>query len=282
MIIFKKADDISNYLLRIAPENRIGFVPTMGALHEGHLSLVRKAKENASMCICSIFVNPTQFNDKNDFNKYPSTIEQDISLLIKENCDVLFLPSIYEMYPNGTETNNKFDFGHLNSILEAAYRNGHFNGVAQVVSRLLQIVQPHHLYLGQKDFQQCMIIKKLLEFDGLQKKVQLNICPTLREQDGLAMSSRNQRLNEGQRKLAGLIYQCLVSIASKNGIDPFEKVKNECFDLLSEKGFETDYVAIANANNLTLLKDYDINTPMVALIAAKIGEIRLIDNLLLN
>lgn len=280
MIIFKKVADISQYLMRKSSNQTIGFVPTMGALHVGHLSLVRNAKSNQNLTVCSIFVNPTQFNDKNDFEKYPTTIDQDISLLIAEGCDVLFLPSVEEMYPSGTNIEHNYDFGELENIFEGAFRKGHFNGVAQVVSRLFSIIKPHHLYLGQKDFQQCLVIKKLLEFE--QQSIQLHICPTLREPDGLAMSSRNLRLNDAQRKLAGVIYQCLVSIASKKEIDSFEKVKKECLELLADKGFVTDYVALANAQNLAQLEDYDNNSPMVALIAAKIGDVRLIDNLLLQ
>jgi pantoate--beta-alanine ligase len=207
MIIFKTAADINNYLKDVSTSETIGFVPTMGALHEGHLSLIRKAKANKHYTVCSIFVNPTQFNDKNDFEKYPSTIDNDIAFLIENECDVLFLPSVEEIYPEGMEIAQHFELGHLNSILEGRFRKGHFNGVAQVVSRLLQIVQPQHLYLGQKDFQQCMVIKRLLETDGKEHEIQLHICPTLREQDGLAMSSRNTRLNNAQRKLAGVIYQ---------------------------------------------------------------------------
>ena len=280
MIIFKKATDIIGFLHEKAVEKQIGFVPTMGALHEGHLSLIRLSKQQTDLTVCSIFVNPTQFNDKKDFEKYPSTIDQDILLLIKEGCDVLFLPSVDEIYPNGMESNHQFELGHLNTILEAAFRKGHFNGVAQVVSRLLNIVQPHHLFLGQKDFQQCMVIKKLLKIEN--KNVQLHICPTLREPDGLAMSSRNLRLNDAQRKLAGVVYQCLVSIASKKEFDSFEKVKKECLELLAEKGFEPDYVSLATADDLHLLEEYDNSQPMVALIAAKIGDVRLIDNLRLQ
>lgn len=279
MIIFKKVDDIKKYLSVQKKGKRIGFVPTMGALHEGHTSLVRKAKENGDFVVCSIFVNPTQFNDKKDFEKYPVSIEDDIEILVNTGCDVLFAPSVDEMYPKGVQT-GAFDFGYLDTVLEGEKRPGHFKGVGQVVARLFEIVEPNNVYFGQKDYQQCMVIKKLIE--KLSLDLQMIICPTVREQDGLAMSSRNRRLTDPQRTLSALLYQCLVSIQAKQGTDSFAVVKKECNDLLSEKGFEPDYIALANADDLTLLKDYSNPVPMVALIAAKIGDIRLIDNLLLQ
>jgi len=283
MVIFKNERDIIRYLnTKKVDKAVIGFVPTMGALHAGHRSLVEKAREDCDIVVCSIFINPTQFNDKSDFEKYPVSEAEDISMLMEAGCDVLFLPAVAEIYPKGTESRLSVNFGELDAVLEGAFRPGHFRGVAQVVSRLLDIIGPDKLYLGQKDFQQCMVIRKLLEQENRTAPIQLVICPTLREPDGLAMSSRNLRLTEPQRALAGILYQCLVSIQSKQGIDPFEKVERECMDLLRDKGFQPDYVALADARDLTLLKEYDEGRPMVALIAAKIGEVRLIDNLLLN
>jgi pantoate--beta-alanine ligase len=282
MIIFKKEKDIYEYISgEKKAANNIGFVPTMGALHQGHTSLIDICKRRGDLTVCSIFLNPTQFNDKKDFEKYPVSTDNDIELLIKAGCDILFLPTTEEMYPGGTDTVQTYDFGYLDHILEGAKRPGHFKGVGQIVGRLLKIVNPDRLYLGQKDYQQCMVIKKLKDMIGMEK-LEVVICPTLREADGLAMSSRNRRLTDPQRTLSALLYQCLVSVQSKNENASFAIVRKECEDLLTAKGFEPEYVALADARDLTLLEDYTPNTPMVALIAAKIGEIRLIDNLLLQ
>ncbi len=282
MIIFKKSQDIKDYILREKTlGHKPGFIPTMGALHAGHLSLIAKARANKMLLICSIFVNPTQFNDKNDFEKYPVTIEADIEMLENAGCDVLFLPSVDEIYPGGPEKAKGYDFGYLDTILEGAQRPGHFHGVGQVVARLLEIVQPHTLYLGQKDYQQCLVLRKLTELMGL-KELKVEICPTVREADGLAMSSRNRRLTESQRAIAGLIYQCLVSIESKQHAGDFSVVKKECEDIMKAKGMTPEYVALADAHDLTILENYDADRPMVALIAARIGEIRLIDNILVE
>ncbi len=281
MVIFKKIKDIKGYLSakKVAGAS-VGFVPTMGALHSGHLSLVEKARENGAVSVCSIFVNPTQFNDKKDLEKYPVSIDADIELLISAGCDVLFLPDVEEIYPGGESNIKAYDFGYLDTVLEGAKRPGHFRGVGQVVGRLLEIVEPDHLYLGQKDYQQCMVIKKLVEMMGM-SQVKVVICQTVREADGLAMSSRNRRLTEPQRVIASLIYQCLISIQTKQVSGSFEIVRKECEDILKAKGFAPEYVALADANSLTLLSEYKQDTPMVALIAAKIGDIRLIDNMLL-
>ena len=281
MIIFKKEQDLREYLSEQNRQGRtIGFIPTMGALHAGHRSLIEKAKEGNMLTVCSIFVNPTQFNDKNDFINYPITEDEDTTLLIDAGCDVLFIPSVDEIYPNGQQQNH-VELGYIATVLEGAYRPGHFNGVAQVVERLLAIVNPQYLFLGQKDYQQCMVIKKLLELKK-NDQVQLVICPTVREEDGLAMSSRNLRLTDPQRALAAIIYQCLVAIQTKQNSDNFDLVQKQCLDLLKAKGFQPEYVALANADDLSLMDNYENNTSMVALIAAKIADIRLIDNLLLN
>jgi pantoate--beta-alanine ligase len=281
MVIFKQAEELERYIKsHKAGSKKVHFVPTMGALHEGHISLVNAAKAINAIVVASIFVNPTQFNDKSDFENYPVSQGEDIALLIDAGCDVLFIPSVSEIYPGGYDVKREFNFGHLDTILEAAHRPGHFAGVSQVVNRLLEIVKPDAMYLGQKDYQQCMVLKAMInQLNALNPE--LVICPTVREQDGLAMSSRNRRLTETQRALAGVIYQCLVSIQAKRKTDPFSIVQKECIDLLKDKGFEPDYVEIAKADNLELLPEYS-DAPSVALIAAKIGEVRLIDNMLLN
>jgi pantoate--beta-alanine ligase len=280
MVIFKNVHDIAHYLDNLRCEGaRIGFVPTMGALHRGHISLLERCKADGLISVCSIFVNPTQFNDPSDFDKYPISTDADMAMLIETGCDILLLPSVAEVYPDGSGAMQSFDFGYLDTVFEGAQRPGHFRGVGQVVNRLLQVVQPHKLYMGQKDYQQCMVISKLLQMTG--STIEMVICPTIREADGLAMSSRNRRLSEPQRAIAGIIYQCLVSIQAKNGDCSFARVRKECEDLMTAKGLAPEYVNLATAADLSLLQDYLPGTPMVALIAARVGDVRLIDNILL-
>ncbi len=279
MLIFKISSDISRYITELKSAGQsVGFVPTMGALHDGHLSLIRAAKQAGHISICSIFVNPTQFNNPADLERYPRTTEDDILLLTKAGCDVLFLPSDQEMYPDGVGQHVHYDLGDLEHILEGKYRPGHFQGVALIVDKLLAMIQPDALFMGQKDFQQCMVIAQLIKQQGL--KTILKCMPTRREADGLAMSSRNRRMTPSQRSLAGLIYQCLVSIQTKQDELNFPVVQKECFELLTQKGFRCDYIELADADTLALLDNYDTSRRMVALIAASIGDIRLIDNLI--
>jgi|CXWL01.1.fsa_nt_gi pantoate--beta-alanine ligase len=288
MILFKKTADLRKWLdVQQKKANAIGFVPTMGALHAGHISLVEMSKKNNPVTVCSIFVNPTQFNDQQDFQKYPITLEKDIAMLEAAGCDVLFLPSINEMYPDdisgrGVKPEMQYDLGHLENVLEGKFRPGHFQGVCMVVHRLLEIVQPDNLYLGQKDYQQCMVITKLIELIQQDKKIKVNICPTLRETYGLAMSSRNMRLSEDERKTAATIYQSLRFI--KKNIQPgnLAELKLKARAMLEEAGFEVDYVEIADAANLSVVNDWDGKERPVALIAASLNEIRLIDNMILK
>ena len=283
MVVFKKIADIQPWLQAQSAAGRsIGFVPTMGALHAGHASLLTQARADNGLVVASIFVNPTQFNDKEDFKHYPITIDSDILLLTEMGCDAVFLPSVDEMYPGGADKMQVFDFGYLETILEGAQRPGHFRGVGQVVARLLDIIRPDTLYMGQKDYQQCMVVKNLLGQINTGKNIGMIICPTTREADGLAMSSRNRRLTETQRALAGIIYQCLVAIQGKAAEGNFAVVQKECKDLLLDKGFVPEYVALANGDTLELLDNYMEAIPMVALIAAKLGNVRLIDNILLQ
>ncbi|XZF13763.1 pantoate--beta-alanine ligase [Chitinophagaceae bacterium MMS25-I14] len=283
MVIFKKVDDLQAFLAAAREQSRtIGFVPTMGALHEGHRSLIDASVQNGGVTVCSIFVNPTQFNDPVDFEKYPVTIEADILLLTEAGCDVLFLPDVAGIYPEGAENARSYSFGYLETVLEGAQRPGHFKGVGQVMNRLLEIIQPDDLYMGQKDYQQCMVVTSLLEQMGKKDAIRMHICATRREADGLAMSSRNRRLTEPQRAISAVIYQCLVSIQSKQASDTFAIVQKECLELLKDKGFEPEYVALATADGLRLLDNYESGIRMVALIAAKLGGVRLIDNMVIN
>ena len=280
MFIFRTIADLQAHLYKLKEtQKEIGFVPTMGALHEGHISLLAALQQNRQISVCSIFVNPTQFNNATDLEKYPRTVEDDIAQLTHACCDILFLPSVEEMYPAGMQRSVDHEFGELETVLDGAHRPGHFQGVAQVVARLLDIVAPDTLYLGQKDYQQCAIISKLVKDKNI--AIDIEIVATKREQDGLAMSSRNRRLTEPQRAVAGVIYQCLVSIQTKQGIQDFSIVKKECLDILEKKGFKVDYIELADADTLQLLDNYKPESTTVALIAAYLGDIRLIDNLLL-
>jgi len=280
MILFKKAGDINNFLIKNRKQgNTAGFIPTMGALHRGHISLLQKAKQTETISVCSIFVNPTQFNDSKDFENYPSTIEKDIDQLEKAGCDVLFLPAVTEMYPGGIKNTKHYDLGYLETVLEGKYRPGHFQGFCQVVHRLLDIIPADQLYLGQKDYQQCMVIKKLVELENI--KTTINICPTLREPDGLAMSSRNLRLPDNNRKKAVKLFDTLSYL--KDHIKPgnSEDLLRNLLQNLTTEGFKVDYLEIANADTLALSTDWDGKTALVALIAAFLDDVRLIDNMLL-
>jgi len=199
MILFKRSEDLQQWVLEQKNKGQItGFVPTMGALHEGHIQLIKACRSMVDQTVCSIFVNPVQFNNPEDFEKYPVSIEKDIQMLHEAGTDVLFLPSVEEIYPQGKTGLETYDLGPLETLLEGRYRPGHFQGVAQVMSRLLKLVQPDHLFMGQKDFQQCLVVQRLIEIMHL--PVQLHTVPTVREADGLAQSSRNRRLTAEQRK----------------------------------------------------------------------------------
>ena len=282
MILIKTIADLTQYLgNKRNTGSTIGFVPTMGALHSGHLSLVEQGKKNTHVTVCSIFVNPTQFNDPNDFAKYPVTLEQDLLLLEKAGCDIVFLPSVNEMYPNGTTLQKQFNLGYLETILEGKYRPGHFQGVCQVVHRLLDIVQPNALFLGRKDYQQCMVIKRLIALAGW--NIEVNIIPTLREDSGLALSSRNLRLSENDRQSAAVIYRSLSYIKQYITTGHLSPLIATASEMIMQAGFEKiDYVTVANADTLEAMNEWNGETKLVALVAAFINGVRLIDNMPVN
>ena len=283
MIICKKPGELQDLLEKRKKEKyEIGFVPTMGALHAGHLSLVDAAKKQNKIVVCSIFVNPTQFNDPEDFKKYPITLEKDILMFEGAGCDVLFIPSVEDIYPNGTNNLAHYDLGFLETVLEGKFRPGHFQGVCLVMARLLEIVLPDNLYLGQKDYQQCMVIKKLIELIDLKDKIKVNICPTLREEDGLAMSSRNTRLLPGDRKNASTISKALRYIKENLKAGDTKKIKDEAKEMLLQKGFLIDYVEIANADTLELIENWNGKQKVVVLAAAFLNNVRLIDNMVID
>lgn len=278
MILFKKTEDLAAFLKEKRQNGaNIGFAPTMGALHQGHISLINNCKEAADITVSSIFVNPTQFNNATDFEKYPITIEKDIDMLEQASCDVLLLPSVAAMYPKGTQNLQHYNLGFIETVLDGKYRPGHFQGVCQVVHRLLDIVNPHVLFLGQKDYQQCMVIKKLIELTGL--NTTLSICPTLREPDGLAMSSRNMRLNAAERSKAVLLSQTLQFVNQQIKPGYLGDIKARAVNYLNAEGFKTDYVEIADADTLQLQDFWDGKMPLIILAAAYLNEVRLIDNM---
>jgi pantoate--beta-alanine ligase len=281
MLLLKKSADLRDYLDTKEREgHQPGFVPTMGALHKGHISLIESSVKDNSITVCSVFVNPTQFNDPKDFEKYPVTIGKDIYMLESAGCDVLFLPSVDEIYPDNKTMQTHYDLGYLETILEGKYRPGHFQGVCMVMQRLLGIVRPGNLYLGQKDYQQCMVIKKLIDLIG-QKEIKVNICPTLRETDGLAMSSRNMRLNKEEREKAPAIYRCLQYIKENLEKGSLEELKTIARTKLAEQNFKVDYIEIADASSLQPVNKWDGKQKLVALAAAFLNEVRLIDNIIL-
>jgi pantoate--beta-alanine ligase len=280
MIIYKKISAIREKLGALRHRGNVGFVPTMGALHEGHIQLLRTAKTENPFSVVSIFVNPAQFNDPGDFQKYPVTLEKDIEKLVREGCDILFLPDQEEIYPGGITPLATYDLGMLDHILEGKFRPGHFQGVCRVVDRLLEVVEPDFLYLGQKDYQQCMVIRRLLEITG--RKTVLHICDTVREQDGLAMSSRNMRLSPHQRSVAPRIYKVLQYFQEHLQSGSLASLRDYANDELTRNGFRVDYAEFANAHSLEIKNSWDGREPLVALVAAFIDEVRLIDNKVLQ
>ena len=282
MILYKLKKDIEQKLNALRNQGKsVGFVPTMGALHKGHLSLIEASKKENDVTVCSVFVNPTQFNDVNDFSKYPVTIERDIQQLTEAGADMLFLPSVNEMYPEGTAINEHYELGELETILEGKYRPGHFQGVCAVVHRLFNVVKPHKAYFGQKDYQQCMVIKKLVALKNF--PVQIVVHPTVRERSGLALSSRNLRLSERDKEHATILYKTLSYIKQNKNQAPVEALTTEAEQMILNSGFEKiDYVAICHAGTLKLIQNMNQQQQSVVLIAAFIGGVRLIDNMLLH
>ncbi|MDB5200711.1 MAG: Pantothenate synthetase [Ferruginibacter sp.] len=280
MILIKTIQQARNLLgKQQAGGSSIGFVPTMGALHNGHMSLIKTCLDDDQYCVCSIFVNPTQFNNPSDFARYPVTIEKDIRMLEAAGCNMLFLPSVEEMYPAGY-TALHYDLGYLETILEGEFRPGHFQGVCQIVDKLLAVVAPDKLYMGQKDYQQCMVIKKMINLRGY--STELKIQPTIRETSGLAMSSRNMRLDDEAKAAAITISQVLFQMKENLRAGDLASLKQNARQRLEQQGFTVDYVEIADANDLQIVNAWDGSRSIVALLAAFLGEVRLIDNLVLS
>jgi pantoate--beta-alanine ligase len=281
MDIFSNKNLLKEHLSTCKQDKKtIGFVPTMGALHEGHLSLIKKAQQKNDIVVVSIFVNPTQFDKEEDLIKYPKTLENDIKLLESVSCNVLFNPSVDEIYADNI-VSEKFNFDGLEHQMEGKFRDGHFDGVGTIVKTLFEIVTPDVAYFGQKDFQQLQIIKKMVEKHQMPLKIKG--CPIFREEDGLAMSSRNARLSKEHREYAPFIYKTLKKAKKKFSTKKPEKVikwvKNQ---FKNHVLLELEYFTIADEKSLQNIKNKESNKKYRAFIAVFAGEIRLIDNIKLK
>lgn len=281
MLLFKQVSALQKYLRsKKAQGDKIGFVPTMGALHQGHLSLMKMSKMQSDVTVCSIFVNPTQFDDIADLDKYPRTIGADIELLTSIGVDVLFLPPVAEIYPEGLDTTLDIDFGTLATVMEGTFRPGHFDGMAQVVWRLLSIVEPDQLFMGQKDFQQVAIVQEMLK--QLNASIELIRCPIVREDDGLAMSSRNVRLSPNLRSAATALHRTLGQASEKMSTDKPADICTWAMEALSLPGFKPEYFEIVDGVTLQPISSFSDADFVVACTAVWVGEVRLIDNKVLK
>ncbi|MCB2201219.1 pantoate--beta-alanine ligase [bacterium] len=270
----KKTTDFINQQKTV--EKSIGFVPTMGALHDGHLELMRRAKKENDLLVVSVFVNPKQFDNPEDLKKYPRDLAKDIRLLEQVGCDVLFAPEVEEMYPEDEHV--QYDFGELETVMEGASRKGHFNGVAIVVRKLFDIVHPDRAYFGEKDFQQLAIIQQLVKQTG--QPVEIIPCPIVRETDGLAMSSRNERLSEEERKIAPFIFQTLQAAKTKvPALNPGELKKWVVHEFDQKVAFQLDYFEIADDTYLQPIHHWNQCKGIMGFIAVYLGNVRLIDNI---
>ncbi|WDO13986.1 pantoate--beta-alanine ligase [Flavobacterium sp. WW92] len=282
MLIFNRQEDLKNHLKSVAKENTtIGFVPTMGALHQGHLSLIEKSLGENQVTVVSIFVNPTQFNNAEDLEKYPRTLEKDTQKIENVSKEVLvFAPSVEDIY-NGNTVSASFNFDGLENQMEGEHRPGHFDGVGTIVKRLFEIVHPTNAYFGEKDFQQLQIVKKMVEKH--QMPVNVIGCPIFREQNGLAMSSRNERLSAQQREDASLIYKTLKTAKEKFGTESAKEVTNWVESVFKKNPeFKLEYFQIADEDQLLPIQEKDNSKKYRAFIAVFINSIRLIDNISLN
>lgn len=280
MKVIRTVEQMHNFSVAARKAGKsIGFVPTMGALHNGHLMLVEKALAQNDLVVCSIFVNPIQFNNTRDLEKYPRTIGKDSAMLEAIGCNVVFYPDEKEMYPE--PVTHTYDFGTLDKVMEGRYRAGHFNGVAIVVKKLFDIVIPHKAYFGEKDYQQLAVIKALVKMESID--IDIVPCPIVRETDGLAMSSRNVRLTPVQRKEAPLIYQTLIKASALYKFKRVETVIDYVVQTINANPeMELEYFEISDTETLIPIRDSKPSAPVVACIAIFMGQVRLIDNMIFN
>lgn len=279
MILTKTKSELQQHLTRLRQKGTVGFVPTMGALHRGHLMLVEKATQENPVVVVSIFVNPAQFNDSRDLERYPRNLEADLKLLESTGCQLVFAPFPEEIYPE--PDTRKFDFGYLEQVMEGKHRPGHFNGVAQVVSKLFGLVKPDRAYFGMKDFQQLVIIKQLVKM--LRLPVEIVPCPTIREENGLAMSSRNDFLSPEQRQNAAVIFETLQKAQKLTGKKSVQELERWVKETINKNPYlNVEYFKIVDDENLQPVENWNSTSGKVGCIAAFCGGIRLIDNINLN
>lgn len=279
MLIFHQAADLSAYLQNARLQGQsIGFVPTMGALHAGHMALIQQAQTELSLVVCSIFVNPTQFNDAGDLAAYPRTLPQDIALLEAQKCAVLFIPSVQEIYP-ATQEMPVYSFGKLENLYEGKFRPGHFQGVGQVVARLLAITRPQRLYMGQKDFQQCKVVANLLTQIPVEDRTELVICPTLRAENGLALSSRNARLNPEALQAAAALYQGILWCREHYKQQTPDELRRLAWQKLAEHPLiKPEYIDFVVPETLEAVQNWNNQPQVWVILAAWVDGVRLIDN----
>jgi pantoate--beta-alanine ligase len=279
--IIKTVSQLQKEVQKLRKQGKsIGFTPTLGALHAGHITLVDRMLKENDIGIVSIYVNPTQFNVKSDLAKYPRTLEADAKKLKKAKLDILFAPNNTEVYPKGLRTKVKIDFKGLDKRMEGKFRDGHFEGVCQVVKRLLDIVTPDSLYMGQKDFQQFTIIQHMINV--LKMPVKLVVCDIVREKHGLAMSSRNERLSKKAREEAALIHKTLKWIKRNRNKYSIAELKAKAMDKLSPDGFKPEYVSIVNGHTLRGVRKMDAHDYVVVCTAVWTEDVRLIDNVVVK
>ncbi len=278
MIIFKEQKELKKYLAKLN-YNLIGFVPTMGALHEGHISLIKMSNKSCNITVCSIYVNPTQFNNTDDLLKYPKTIKDDIKILKQNKCDVLYCPDDEDLY-KVNEKPGEYKFNGIELYLEGKYRPGHFNGVATVVEKLLKIINPKKVFFGEKDLQQLMIIKNLV----MQKNILTEVigCPTIREKNGLAKSSRNQHLSKTDREDCGVIYKQLLEFKHLFQKMNLSELKDQIISNITKNNkIKIEYLELINLDTFKSVEVHHISMKYAVCIAVSVSGVRLIDNIIL-
>ncbi len=277
MQIFKCKDKLSHTLKEISESKTIGFVPTMGAIHDGHLKLITSSNSECDITVCSIFVNPTQFNNNDDYKKYPITIDEDLKKLSKNNCTIVFIPTANNIYENNIKS-KRFDFGNISNVLEGKFRPGHFDGMATIVEKLFDIVKPTKAYFGEKDIQQLQIVKLLAT--KMKTNIKIVGVPTVRESNGLAKSSRNKLLSEEEKNQAKYIYKCL-KYCEKNKNLSFSTLKQHTTKKLKTYNIKLEYLELVNLEDMKFIKKLGPKNSNAICIAAYLNNVRLIDNIIL-
>lgn len=278
MKVFKIQSELLSYLKKHRKNNSVGFIPTMGALHKGHLQLIKASKKECEITICSIFINPTQFNNTDDFKKYPNSLKEDLEKLQLFKCDIVYAPTVDNLYAKG-ESAKKFDFGTLAHTMEAKFRPGHFNGMATIVEKFFNIIKPKKAFFGQKDLQQLQIVKELVK--QMNTQIEIISVPTVRGANGLAESSRNQLLSENAKNTAALIYNCL-NYCLENKRSGVEKLKTHVESLFKKQDhLKLEYLEFVDLNSLLPIQKWRKKNQNAICIAASIDGVRLIDNIIL-